>query len=73
MKVRNGRLFGKGGAADLLVNDDILPFYRKSISDWKNEYVPECQACARRAECGGFFASGVQHGYSKQLKPFAAL
>lgn len=55
-----------------LVNDDILPYYRKSISDWKNEYAPECQACARRAECGGFFASGVQHGYSKQLKPFAA-
>ncbi len=55
-----------------LVNDDILPHYRKSISDWKNEYAPECQVCARRAECGGFFASGVQHGYSKQLRPFRA-
>ncbi|MDT4832289.1 His-Xaa-Ser system radical SAM maturase HxsC [compost metagenome] len=53
-----------------LVNDDILPYYRKSISDWKNEYAPECQACARQVECGGFFASGVQHGYSKQLRPF---
>ncbi|MCY1300139.1 His-Xaa-Ser system radical SAM maturase HxsC [compost metagenome] len=55
-----------------LVNDDILPYYRKSISDWKNEYAPECLACARRAECGGFFASGVQHGYSKRLRPFRA-
>lgn len=53
-----------------LVNDDILPYYRKSISDWKNEYAPECQVCARQHECGGFFASGVQHGYSKQLRPF---
>ena len=53
-----------------LVNPDILPVYRKSISDWKNEYAPECTRCTKRNECGGFFASGIKYGYSKHLKPF---
>lgn len=53
-----------------LVNPDILPYYRKSISDWKNEFAPECQSCKKQTECGGFFASGVKFGYSKQLSPF---
>lgn len=53
-----------------LVNPDIQPYYRKSISDWKNEYAPECQSCAKQRECGGFFASGVKFGYSKHLIPF---
>jgi His-Xaa-Ser system radical SAM maturase HxsC len=53
-----------------LVNNDIIPFYRKSISDWKNEYVPECHQCTKKNECGGFFSSGAKFGYSKKLKPF---
>lgn len=53
-----------------LVNSDIQPYYRKSISDWKNEYAPECQGCTKQRECGGFFASGVKFGYSKHLLPF---
>lgn len=53
-----------------LVNPDILPYYRKSISDWKNEFAPECQGCKKQRECGGFFASGIKFGYSKQLSPF---
>jgi His-Xaa-Ser system radical SAM maturase HxsC len=53
-----------------LVNPDIQPYYRKSISDWKNEYAPECQNCTKQRECGGFFASGVKFGYSKHLVPF---
>lgn len=32
-------------------------FAVKSISDWKNIYVPECEPCRIRAACGGFFAS----------------
>lgn len=52
-----------------LVNPDIQPYYRKSISDWKNEYAPECQGCTKQQECGGFFASGVKFGYSKHLAP----
>jgi His-Xaa-Ser system radical SAM maturase HxsC len=53
-----------------LVNPDIKPYYRKSISDWKNEYATECQNCTKQRECGGFFASGVKFGYSKHLIPF---
>lgn len=53
-----------------LVNPDIQPYYRRSISDWKNEYAAECNSCAKQRECGGFFASGVKFGYSKHLTPF---
>ena len=38
----------------------VWPFARRSISDWKNEYLPECEACAVRSACGGFFASCLQ-------------
>ena len=53
-----------------LVNKDVYPYYRKSISDWKNEYADECIGCYRLKDCGGFFASGVKHKYSGNLKPF---
>jgi hypothetical protein len=44
--------------------------YRKSISDWKNEYIEECGSCARRSECGGFFSSSVLYRRSKHIAPF---
>ena len=53
-----------------LVNKDVEPFYRRSISDWKNEYAPECEGCTRISECGGFFTSAIKNQYSKNLKPF---
>ena len=53
-----------------LINQDIMPYYRKSISDWKNEFAPECNSCSRVDDCGGFFASGIQYGYSKNLTAF---
>lgn len=37
----------------------IWPFARKSISDWKNIYYPECEACGVKERCGGFFASST--------------
>lgn len=36
----------------------IWPLAVKSISDWKNEYRPECSGCAVMERCGGFFATG---------------
>lgn len=34
----------------------------RAISDWKNEYLPECETCRARPECGGLFATGrVRH------------
>lgn len=53
-----------------LVNRDVEPVYVRSISDWKNEYAPECDGCSRKAECGGFFSSGVKYGYSTNIRPF---
>lgn len=53
-----------------LVNPDVYSCYVKSISDWKNEFAKECTSCNRKQDCGGFFASGIQNGYSQSLKPF---
>lgn len=53
-----------------LVNRDVEPWYVQSISDWKNEYAPECDPCTRKHECGGFFSSGIQHCYSRFITPF---
>ena len=32
-------------------------YARLSISDWKRVYLPECDECAERGSCGGFFRS----------------
>jgi hypothetical protein len=53
-----------------LINREDEPFYRKSISDWKNEFAPECKDCSRYHDCGGFFSSSLMHGYSAKLRPF---
>lgn len=54
-----------------LLRPPLYRFARRSISDWKNIYLPECEPCARKADCGGFFASALLH-HSKHLRPFAA-
>jgi His-Xaa-Ser system radical SAM maturase HxsC len=48
----------------------LWSFARKSISDWKNEYMPECEGCHERNNCGGFFSSANLR-YSKHIRPFA--
>jgi len=40
-----------------VLDPQLWPVARKSISDWKNEYLDECQDCSARDRCGGFFAS----------------
>lgn len=40
-----------------LLHENLWPIARKSISDWKNIYYPECEPCAVKDKCGGFFAS----------------
>ncbi len=49
----------------------LYPFARKSISDWKNVYLPVCQNCGLRDACGGFFASATLR-HSSHLKAFPA-
>jgi His-Xaa-Ser system radical SAM maturase HxsC len=40
-----------------LIDRRIWRFAVQSISDWKNEYHPECLACSVADRCGGFFFS----------------
>lgn len=49
---------------------DIHPVARRAISDWKNVYAGECESCARRSSCGGFFASSVERR-SRGIRPFS--
>lgn len=49
----------------------LWQFARKSISDWKNEYMPECEGCREKENCGGFFAS-ARIRYSDQIRPFSS-
>lgn len=45
----------------------LWPFAVKSISDWKNEYHPECLKCSVREQCGGFFFS-AKYKHSENIK-----
>lgn len=50
-----------------LLPEELWPYSVKSISDWKNEYISECSACAVNDRCGGFFESS-KHRRSDHIK-----
>jgi His-Xaa-Ser system radical SAM maturase HxsC len=41
-----------------LLAPSARPFAARSISDWKNGYVDECDRCDEKTNCSGFFTSG---------------
>jgi His-Xaa-Ser system radical SAM maturase HxsC len=43
-----------------ILDRPLWPLARKSISDWKNVYLPECNGCDALDRCGGFFQSGTR-------------
>jgi His-Xaa-Ser system radical SAM maturase HxsC len=47
----------------------LWPYARQSISDWKNDYRKECEGCAVRSECCGFFSSVRQQHLPRGIKP----
>lgn len=47
----------------------LWPLAVRSISDWKNEYLPACQPCAARQACGGLFTSSAKHRHSDHIAP----
>lgn len=51
-----------------LLPEGLRPFAQRSISDWKNMYMPECEGCAAKADCAGFFAS-ASFKYSDHIRP----
>jgi His-Xaa-Ser system radical SAM maturase HxsC len=54
-----------------LVDRDLWPFTVRSISDWKNEYHPECAKCSVVDRCGGFFFS-AKYRHSEHIAAIAA-
>jgi His-Xaa-Ser system radical SAM maturase HxsC len=38
-----------------VLRKSLWKFARQSISDWKNIYLEQCENCAVKSECGGFF------------------
>lgn len=49
-----------------LLPQHLWKLCRKSISDWKREYLEECQKCRMLNECGGVFATSRR--YSEEIK-----
>lgn len=48
---------------------DLWPFARRSISDWKQHYLPACEGCALRDRCGGFFGWITPEWTSRAIAP----
>jgi len=44
-----------------LIEKKIWSFARQSISGWKNEYLPICDKCMVKGECGGVFSTSGLH------------
>ena len=40
-----------------ILSEKMRKFAVKSISEWKNIYVGECEECVLKPDCPGFFAS----------------
>ncbi len=49
--------------------ENLWRFARKSISDWKNDYLPECANCLKLNECGGLFTWNLKK-HSEHIKPY---
>jgi His-Xaa-Ser system radical SAM maturase HxsC len=52
-----------------VLDRDLWNYSRRSISDWKNIYLPECETCSVQQSCGGLFQSAVKK-HSSYIKPF---
>lgn len=55
-----------------LTRPSLWKFARKSISDWKNVYLPECQHCAMSNQCGGLFQS-AERLHSPNIRAFPSV
>ena len=46
----------------------LWKFCRKSISDWKNSVIEECDNCPAKDDCAGFFVSAGKEWRGKGIK-----
>lgn len=51
-----------------VLRKSLWKFARRSISDWKNIYLEQCQNCAVKSDCGGFFQWATKL-HSKYIHP----
>lgn len=51
--------------------ESLWKFSRKSISDWKNDYLPVCESCKELENCGGLFTWNLKK-HSNLIRPFLA-
>jgi His-Xaa-Ser system radical SAM maturase HxsC len=49
--------------------ESVWMYARKSISDWKNDYLPQCVDCSKLDDCGGLFTWNLKK-HSAYIKPF---
>jgi His-Xaa-Ser system radical SAM maturase HxsC len=52
-----------------LLPERVWQYARKSISDWKNDYLTECSSCLKIDDCGGLFTWNLNK-HSTHIKPF---
>jgi His-Xaa-Ser system radical SAM maturase HxsC len=55
-----------------LLPEGLWEFARRSISDWKNVYLPACEGCGVKEQCGGFFASSTTL-HSEHIHPISLI
>ncbi len=41
--------------------EEIRPFAKNSISEWKDVYIDKCNGCSLKGECGGFFSTNHEN------------
>jgi His-Xaa-Ser system radical SAM maturase HxsC len=52
---------------------ELWPFCRRSISDWKNDYLPQCASCSVRLACAGFFSAALARRVSAHIEAIEEL
>ena len=56
-----------------LLKPNLWPYAKRSISDWKNIFLPQCRHCGVLEQCGGLFQSGERihsiHIHSLPTRP----
>ena len=50
--------------------EQLWKYCRKSISDWKNSYLPECENCSKLKDCGGLFTWNLKK-HSEYINAFS--
>lgn len=50
------------------VPERLWEYCRKSISDWKNDYLPACTSCDKLDDCGGLFTWNLKK-HSREIHP----